>query len=58
MDSGNFVVDKETGSRRVINVVELKRKLELQRIKEKKQTAVIIAAAISTVGIISFIISL
>ena len=58
MDSDNALIDKESRARRVINVNDLKRKLEAQKIKEKKQTVAIVAAAVSTVGIVSLIISL
>ena len=58
MDSDHALIDKETRSRRTINVNDLKRKLEAQKIKEKKQTVAIVAAAVSTVGIVSLIISL
>lgn len=58
MDSDHALIDKESRARRVINVNDLKRKLEAQKIKEKKQTVAIVAAAVSTVGIVSLIISL
>ena len=58
MDSDHALIDKESRARRVINVNYLKIKLEAQKIKEKKQTVAIVAAAVSTVGIVSLIISL
>ena len=58
MDSDHGLIDKESRARRAINVNDLKRKLEAQKIKEKKQTVAIVAAAVSTVGIVSLIISL
>jgi len=58
VDSDHALIDKESRARRVINVNDLKRKLEAQKIKEKKQTVAIVAAAVSTVGIVSLIISL
>ncbi len=58
MDSDHALIDKESRARRAINVNDLKRKLEAQKIKEKKQTVAIVAAAVSTVGIVSLIISL
>ena len=58
MDSDHALIDKESRARRVINVNDLKRKLEAQKIKEKIQTVAIVAAAVSTVGIVSLIISL
>ena len=58
MNSDHALIDKESRARRTINVNDLKRKLEAQKIKEKKQTVAIVAAAVSTVGIVSLIISL
>ena len=58
MDSDHALIGKESRARRTINVNDLKRKLEAQKIKEKKQTVAIVAAAVSTVGIVSLIISL
>tara|TARA_B100001123_G_scaffold422495_1_gene531445 strand:+ start:897 stop:1073 length:177 start_codon:yes stop_codon:yes gene_type:complete len=58
VDSDHALIDKESRARRAINVNDLKRKLEAQKIKEKKQTVAIVAAAVSTVGIVSLIISL